>query len=220
MFFDEVQQIQEIANRTGAALFVVPDDLEINLPRALVLKPEEKATITIEQMRELLVKTELKQTEDLFVVIRPAEKLGLEAANAFLKTLEEPQKRVHFVLVTSTPSKLLPTVLSRSAIYFLRESAESIKDINVDTKMLTLAKKLIVAKPHELFDLAEEITKKKDNVRQFALGILGAAIEVLYKTYLINQKAVFLNKLPKFLSAYDAINNNGHIKLHLVADLM
>ena len=61
--------------------------------------------------------------------------------------------------------------------------------------------------------------KKKDNVRAWALEILGIAIEMLYKTYLINGKDVFLMKLPKFLVAYENISRNGHVKLHLVADL-
>ena len=87
MFFDDAKQIHEIAKRTGAVLFVVPDDEKVEIPGALVLQPEEKTTITIEQMRELISKLELRQTRDLFVVIRPAEKLGLEAANASFSLL-------------------------------------------------------------------------------------------------------------------------------------
>ena len=217
MFFDEVQQIQEIAKRTGAALFVVPDDLEINLPRALVLKPEEKATITIEQMRELLVKTELKQTEDLFVVIRPAEKLGLEAANAFLKTLEEPGDKVHFVLVTSRPSMLLPTILSRVMVYYLRINDDGL--IHVDDKVKDVAKRLLVAKGADLANIAEKISKKKEAPRAYALSIVGTAVEMLYKSYYLTGKDVFLKKLPKFLELYDNLNRNGHIKLHIVSEL-
>ena len=217
MFFDEVQQIQEIAKRTGAALFVVPDDLEINLPRALVLKPEEKATITIEQMRELLVKTELKQTEDLFVVIRPAEKLGLEAANAFLKTLEEPGDKVHFVLVTSRPSMLLPTILSRVMVYYLRINDDGL--IHVDDKVKDVAKQLLVAKGADLANIAEKISKKKEAPRAYALSIVGTAVEMLYKSYYLTGKDVFLKKLPKFLELYDNLNRNGHIKLHIVSEL-
>lgn len=217
MFFDEVQQIQEIAKRAGAALFVVPDDLEINLPRALVLKPEEKATITIEQMRELLVKTELKQTEDLFVVIRPAEKLGLEAANAFLKTLEEPGDKVHFVLVTSRPSMLLPTILSRVMVYYLRINDDGL--IHVDDKVKDVAKQLLVAKGADLANIAEKISKKKEAPRAYALSIVGTAVEMLYKSYYLTGKDVFLKKLPKFLELYDNLNRNGHIKLHIVSEL-
>ncbi len=46
-------------------------------------------------------------------VIRGAERLGLEAANAFLKTLEEPPPGSIFFLVTPSPSSVLETVRSR-----------------------------------------------------------------------------------------------------------
>ena len=88
-----------------------------------------------------------------------------------------------------------------------------------DATIKDLAKKLMVAKPVELVALAEQITKHKDNVREFALSVVGTAIEMLYKSYYLTSKPVFLKKIPKFLEAYDAINKNGHIKLHLVADL-
>lgn len=217
MFFDHVEQILEIAKRTGAALFVLPDELEINLPKALVVKPEEKTTITIEQMRELLAKTELKQTEDLFVMIRPAEKLGLEAANAFLKTLEEPGDKIHFVLVTSRPSMILPTILSRVRLYYMRINDDGV--IHVDDKTKEVAKQLLVAKGVDLVNLAEKISKKKEAPRAYALSVVGAAVEMLYKSYYLTGKEIFLKKLPRFLELYDNLSRNGHIKLHIVAEL-
>src|SRR6201999_3807744 len=36
------------------------------------------------------------------------------AANALLKTLEEPGQKTHFILLTSQPEALLPTILSRT----------------------------------------------------------------------------------------------------------
>lgn len=42
-----------------------------------------------------------------------ADSFNAEAANAFLKTLEEPPPHVHFVLVTDRPERLLPTIASR-----------------------------------------------------------------------------------------------------------
>jgi DNA polymerase III subunit delta' len=47
-------------------------------------------------------------------LVRRAEELGLPAANALLKTLEEPGARTHFVLISSTPDALLPTIRSRT----------------------------------------------------------------------------------------------------------
>ncbi|MCC7516540.1 MAG: DNA polymerase III subunit delta' [Pseudomonadales bacterium] len=47
------------------------------------------------------------------VVLEPAEALNHNAANALLKTLEEPGQGVHMLLVCHQPSRLLPTVRSR-----------------------------------------------------------------------------------------------------------
>jgi len=47
-------------------------------------------------------------------VIDPADLLRPEAANALLKTLEEPPSGTGFVLVTARASSLLPTILSRA----------------------------------------------------------------------------------------------------------
>ncbi|MBR2543709.1 hypothetical protein IKF04_00200 [Candidatus Saccharibacteria bacterium] len=220
MFFDDVSEIPVIAKNVDTSVFVVPNDAKVEIPQALVLQPENKTTITIEQVRDIVQFTQKKQLSDFFVIVRPADTLNLEASNALLKMLEEPQDKIHFVLVTEFPSQLLATILSRSAVYFLRKDAEAIRKINADDELLALAKKLVIAKPPELVALAEEITRKKDNVRQRTLTVLGVAIEILYKAYLINRKEVFLSKIPKFLAAYDAICSNGHIKLHLVADLL
>ena len=219
MFFDRVEEISEIASRCGTAVFVVPKDLEINIKNAIVLQPEGKSVITIEQVRQVAQRLNMKQLVDQYIVIRPAEMMNEEAANAFLKNLEEPKEKIHFLLVTDSPSMLLPTILSRASVYFLRSSWKVDDAIKASENDKALAKRLIVAKPTELIEIAEEITKKKDGLRSYALNILGIAIEMLYRTYLINGKDVFVKKLPKFLMAYENIERNGHIKLHLVADL-
>ena len=47
------------------------------------------------------------------VLVRPAEALNPAAANALLKTLEEPSEHALLILVSHQPSRLLPTILSR-----------------------------------------------------------------------------------------------------------
>lgn len=220
MFFDSVNEIEKIALKNGCSVFVLPDREKIEIKNAIVLKPEDKTTITIEQVKEILGKLSVKQTSDLFVLIRPADALGEEAANALLKNLEEPKQRVHFVLITEEPSRLLATILSRSAVYFLRLNREDEEEIHADKKVIDLAKKLVVAKPQELISLAEELTKKKDGAREYVLMVLATAIEILYKSYYKTGKKVFLTKLPRFLKTYENIEKNGHIKLHLIADLI
>ena len=219
MFFDGLDQVVELAKKCGTAIFVVPKDFDVSIKNAIVLQPEDKSVITIEQVRQVLRKLNMKQLTDQYIIVRPAEMMNEEAANAFLKNLEEPSEKVHFLLITDSPSLLLPTILSRANIYFLRSKWKVDDEIRVGEKEKNLAKRLMVAKPCDLSSIADEITKKKEGVRAYALEILGLAIEMLYRTYLINGKDVFLKKLPKFLKAYENIARNGHVKLHLVADL-
>ena len=63
------------------------------------------------------------------LVLHPAERLNPIAANAFLKTLEEPPGEARFLLCTSAPDRLLPTIRSRCQSIALpvppREQAEA-----------------------------------------------------------------------------------------------
>ncbi len=71
--------------------------------------------IRINQIRSLKKQLSLSATGPgrRFVIIFSADKMNTEAANAFLKTLEEPHDNVTIILVSSRPESLLPTILSR-----------------------------------------------------------------------------------------------------------
>lgn len=77
-----------------------------------------KGNITVEQVRELLARMPFRPHEGgtRWVIVREAERMRTEAANAFLKTLEEPPEATHFVLLTHQPSSLLPTIRSRCQV--------------------------------------------------------------------------------------------------------
>lgn len=59
-------------------------------------------------------------------VISDADRLGVEAANALLKTLEEPPPRTLFLLLTASPQALLATVRSRCQRVHLSHAAEAL----------------------------------------------------------------------------------------------
>ena len=64
------------------------------------------------------------------VVIDSAQELTTAAQNALLKTLEEPPEHVVIILLAESLSPLLPTVLSRCAVYHLaRLTAEQVMDV-------------------------------------------------------------------------------------------
>lgn len=85
-----------------------------NHPDLMLLEPDGKQ-IKIAQVRELLRVVPFPPIEarHRVVLIEPADALGEEAANALLKTLEEPASRTRFILVTSRPDALLTTIVSR-----------------------------------------------------------------------------------------------------------
>lgn len=80
------------------------------------LSPEKsEGMIVVEQVRQVnqwAYKSSF-QSKARFIVIEPADQMNLAAANALLKTLEEPPLGCYFILITAHPERLLPTIRSR-----------------------------------------------------------------------------------------------------------
>jgi DNA polymerase III subunit delta' len=79
-------------------------------------RPESKSrVITIDQMRDVMQQIQRKPTEAGYkiAVIVGADRLNVQAANAFLKTLEEPPQKSVLILLSTEPSRILETILSR-----------------------------------------------------------------------------------------------------------
>ena len=80
------------------------------------VRPESKSrVITTDQMRDLMGEIQLKATEAEYKVatVVAADRLRIEAANAFLKTLEEPPAQSVLILLSTDPQRILETILSR-----------------------------------------------------------------------------------------------------------
>lgn len=93
------------------------DTLEaLRHPMCRVLRPGSRIrSIPIDAVRSVEPFLSLRAGEDetKLVIIQEADRLMDEAANAFLKTLEEPPPQTLIVLLTALPNRLLPTILSR-----------------------------------------------------------------------------------------------------------
>lgn len=77
----------------------------------------ETNTINLPQIRRLVLSRigyPPHEGRALVVIVRGADELNANAANALLKTLEEPPARTHFILLTSRPHRLLDTIRSRT----------------------------------------------------------------------------------------------------------
>lgn len=81
-----------------------------------VISPESKSRrITVDAIRSIEHTLQMAAPAGVtkFAVIRDADRMGPEASNAFLKTLEEPPPASRLLLLTSRPDQLLDTILSR-----------------------------------------------------------------------------------------------------------
>ncbi len=90
-----------------------------NHPDVWTLAPREgKQTLAIDQVRELQAALAFAPYEGKrrVVTLAPAERLGLEAANALLVTLETPPTHTLLILATAAPYVLLPTIRSRCQV--------------------------------------------------------------------------------------------------------
>ncbi len=85
-------------------------------PDVHVLEPQMKSrVIGMQAMREFLREIHSTSFEGGWKggVIVSADCLNASAANAFLKTLEEPPEQTVFFLLTDSPQRLMPTIISR-----------------------------------------------------------------------------------------------------------
>ena len=86
-----------------------------SIPDVLIVEPGDLGSIKIEQVRDVVDRAGYRPFEGRrrVVIIDEADAMVDAAQNALLKTLEEPPSASVFMLVSSMPDALLPTVLSR-----------------------------------------------------------------------------------------------------------
>lgn len=87
-------------------------------PAAVLGRSSPETTgIGVEQIRRIVIARAAYppyEAPRLVFIFRAAHELTPNAANALLKTLEEPRPNVHFVLLTDQPRRLLDTIRSRT----------------------------------------------------------------------------------------------------------
>lgn len=90
-----------------------------NHPDYHVVRPEKEGkSITVEQIRACnrWAQASSQMSGYRMIIIEPADAMNESAANALLKTLEEPSSHCVFVLLTQHMNHLLPTIISRCQV--------------------------------------------------------------------------------------------------------
>lgn len=192
----DLPQSLVISGPSGIGFSGVQTHLEAELGIvAQVVLPEkdekvdiEKGTISVDSIRRLYDMTKTIETGKRIIVIDYAERMGIQAQNAFLKLLEEPGVKTHFILLTHELSSLLPTIRSRTQDFELRpissqQSTALLEELGV-TNTKKIAQLLFMAHglPAELTRLATDDTyfeRRAQIVRDARQFLQGAVYERL-----------------------------------------
>jgi len=104
---------------------------------AIVQSEREGRTLKVGQVRELQHEVSLTPYEAHYrvAILLRFEEASTSAANALLKTLEEPPPQVKIILTAESAERLLPTIVSRCEVLRLRPLAVKDVSLGLSSKM-------------------------------------------------------------------------------------
>ncbi len=98
-----------------------------------IQKKKDKKIIDIDQIREMIQFTNQTSfnNEKKFIIIEDINLLGINSANALLKSIEEPNNKTHYILINNSEFKILETIKSRCLEFKLSlKNSEVIEIVN------------------------------------------------------------------------------------------
>lgn len=151
-----------------------------NHPDFKILSPE-KGLIKKSEIEKLInsMATSPFESKRKVFIIHDCDMMRLESQNALLKTLEEPPEYINIIMVTSSSSKLLPTILSRCQIikFYPLDISKIvellIKDYGIDENRAkfiagytkgSVERSIELASSNSFFEKREEIIKIIDSI--------------------------------------------------------
>jgi DNA polymerase-3 subunit delta' len=161
----------------------------------LLKKETDKKNISIEQVREFIRILEMSSFMNSYKVgiIKEADDLSEGAANALLKTLEEPRQKVVIILTASRLEKIPATIVSRSQVFnFLPVPAAVIYDHLINDlgcprteakniSRLALGRPALAAKFFENKEFYQSYLEKSETFLQFFKDNLNKRIAAVEK---------------------------------------
>lgn len=224
MQLNNLDQVEQTAKKVNFSIFELPSETVFSkiFAKSYHIAPEGKTNeIKVDQVREILQLVNSSQSSDLNIIFEQADRIKTEAANMLLKTLEEPNSHIHYIFLTNNANGILPTLQSRANKYYVRGNKKISDAPSADIKIFSLAKEYISATPNTLPSVVEKIMKlNKDDTRKTAQEVVSCSIELTYKSYLLKGNKSFLVKLEQLLKTQAALEQNGHIKLQMIANML
>lgn len=173
-------------------------------PDLIIVAPDGKS-IKIKQIRELRTRLGVSSRQGGYtvVVIEAADTMGIEAANALLKTIEEPQGPTVFLLL-ATSMRLPQTILSRVQRIHFRPLSEKVlvRLLGEDDERAQMAARLSrgsLTRARAL--LADEAAWEEKRARQEALEEKLASLTSTHPGHLVSYADTLMGKREEALEA-------------------
>lgn len=124
-----------------------------NHPDFFWMEESQFESIKIDTIRNLISSLQLSPVESDFrlVILWQADALNAAAANALLKSLEEPKENRFYWLVTPFSQKIIPTIRSRSLFFSLGNKREWKEDVTLNFNYEALNEQVESLKEKEEF---------------------------------------------------------------------
>lgn len=213
-------QIKEVCSWLETNQNIKIDIKTISNKSNIILLNTEDESIKIKTIRELkekLAYASYNPQETQFVILLSAEKATHSAQNALLKTIEEPPENTQILLVTQSPTSLLPTINSRCQLISVQNTEMRInqKDSELDSALQILLSSNLAQK----IEFAENY-KDRDTAIAFCNKIV-IYIHSKLKTETNQSKKSKLRALAqKLITAIELLQQNTNVRLTLEATFL
>jgi len=112
---------------------------------------DEKKEYSITQIRSLIKETAIYSNKIRVYIFECFHFSSIETQNAFLKLLEEPPNNCFFILTTNNELKILPTIISRLKLIYIKDNNQIKLDKNKDK----LLERILINKQLKLIPIDE-----------------------------------------------------------------
>lgn len=188
-----------IVNDIDATLQTLKQTLPPHFTR--IIRNEEKDEFLIAQANATIKEAYIASNETKYIVLCGSS-FRKEAQNSLLKVLEEPPKNIVFIIITTSKSTLLPTIISRMPLKYLKKHSV------VEPSSIDIAK----------LDLKEAYAFLKQNQKISKQEAKQLVESLLYK---VNMQRIKLSKkeLESFSTSIKLLELNTR-PIHVITTLM
>lgn len=160
-----------------------------------VVFEDDGESIKIETVRKILERLSMtRQSQYKVLLIQSLERMTTEAANSFLKMLEEPPERTIFIMTTDNIRLILPTILSRVRVVKFNSVSQSY-----------LKEKLISMYPESEAETLETVT-------MLSLGKTGKAVHLMEHPESLAEYLKIYHDIQNFLTYRSVVDRFIYIE--------